>query len=77
MKSLYIQQKRREKFARFTDTFASVAIIYGVLACLVAFSYEMGRVAGIIDGVEQVQQCEQMGANGYAVSESGVDCIYE
>lgn len=69
--------KKTEKFARFADTFAVAAIIYGVLACLVAFSYETGRGAGIVEGFQQVQQCEQLGANGYAVSASGVDCIYE
>lgn len=77
MKSLYIQEKRREKFARFADTFAAVAMIFGVLACLVAFSYEMGRGAGIVSGIEQVQQCEQDGASGYIVNADGVTCLYE
>ena len=77
MISYYIKAKRQEKFARFAETFATIAALFGVLACLVAFSYQAGRNAGIVSGVELVRECEQDGASGYIVNADGVICLYE
>lgn len=76
MTSYYIKAKRQERFARFAETFAIVAALFGVLACFFAMSYQMGRGAGIMSGIEQVQQCEQLGA-GYFATADGVTCLYD
>lgn len=63
------------------EKFALVACLVGVLSCLFAMFYQLGnergRVAGMADGAEQVQQCEQMGASGYTIGADGVACLYD
>lgn len=76
MTSYYIKAKHQERFTRFAETFAIVACLLGVLACFFAMSYQIGRGAGILDGIEQVQQCEQLGA-GYFATVDGVTCLYD
>lgn len=63
------------------EKFALVACLVGVFACIFATVYQLGnecgRVAGMATSAEQVQQCEQMGANGYTIGADGVACLYD